>query len=319
MPTGASTINCSGTEFYLLQDARGLPVEAYWKGPLLAYRRYTFTADTVQYDGRVLLSRVQWEAPLAAYLGVITARRKYGKHSYLHMAILKHGVQNSLDVTLYQALSPDGLRARQEECARLLDVPALTKTVDGFSKRAAGDLDKPLRQRVAEGSLAVAFDPAAGPPGRRLSLRIQGDTLVLRSRPSRAWALLDAPLILGGLAGVLAGHLGVRWVEDAPIGFYVVLLAVGGGLVVWHVLAREELHLSPREVRRRLLVARLKFSESALPSDKIEEVVVASPASASGFSRVQAIADSGTVSFGMMLSKPQRRWVRDCIIAVISK
>ena len=34
---------------------------------------------------------------------------------------------------------------------------------------------------------------------------------------------------------------------------------------------------------------------------------------------MEAIAHSAKISFGMMLSKSQRRWVRDCIIAVISE
>ena len=190
----------------------------------------------------------------------------------------------------------------------MLGVPALIKTEDGLAERPAADLDKSVRQRVAEGSLEVAFDPASRPPGSGLSLSIEGDTLVLRSRLRPLLTLLSGPMLLLGVAALVSKPLTVHYLSALAGWLDVYALVVGGAGLAWQALAVEELLVSPRDVRRRLVIGRWAIAESALPSDEIEEVVIATPQIGTMSWKVQAIADSGTVSFGMMLSKAQRRW-----------
>ena len=141
----------------------------------------------------------------------------------------------------------------------------------------------------------------------------------MRARPSPLWILICGPMLLLGLAALLPQPPGIPYLGALDGGLDVVLLVAGAAGLGWKALAVEELLFSPREVHRRLLIGGLTFAESTLPSGEIEEVVVAPLRGARGTCRVLAVADIGTVSFGMMLSRAQRRWVRDCIIAVISK
>ncbi len=318
MATEPNKARCSGLRYYLFEGVGELPVEVEWRGPL-ARREYAFSRDMVSCRTRSLLRRRDWEAPLSAYRGVLKKRRKYGKNSYLYMVILKHAGPPAEDVVLYQSTAPENLRTRQEECARLLELPALIETDEGILERTPAELDRTVRQRVADGSLEVRFDPASGPPGSGLSVRIEGDALLLRSRPSALNYLLVAPLLLFGLVVLLSGTRGMDVLRRAPAWVGVVCAAIGLGGVGWQLLVVEELLVSPHQVRRRFTTAWGSFAEEAVPSDEVEEVYSGKSPDGIGGNRVQFVADSGAVSFGTSLTKAQRHWVRDCVIAVLSR
>ncbi len=311
-------VTCSGTKYYLFEGVERLPVEAEWRGPL-ARARYAFTRDTVECSVRSLLKRKEWQAPLAEFLGVLTRRRQYGKNSYLYMVVLKHGEQSAQDVVLYQSLSRDGLRDRQEECARVLGLPALVKTDEGYTERAAGELDKSVRERVAEGSLKVEFDAAAGPPGSRLTVRIDGDALRLRARSSAAETVAVALALAFGILAGLGGRFGVPLVGRIPGWIPVLCTAAGAFGFGWLLLITEELLVSPEEVRGRYASPWGSFAEHTMPAAEVEEVYVGSAPDGGGGNRVQVVGDSGVITYGSSLTKAERHWVRDCIVAVISK
>lgn len=218
-----------------------------------SYRQYTFTREAVTYSGRGLLGRRKWQEPLSSYRGVLMSQRLEGRNGTIYLLTLKHRERRSRDILLfYEELTPLCIRERQEHCARLLGLPALTETADGLAERAPADLDKPVRQRVVEGSLPLRFDPASRPPGHGLSLSIEGDTLVLRSRMSPLWGLVYGPALLLGLAIPLSRPLGLHSLDSLPDGLSTVLFVVGGVVFAWHLLAREDLLVSPGEVRRQL-------------------------------------------------------------------
>jgi hypothetical protein len=60
-------------------------------------------------------------------------------------------------------------------------------------------------------------------------------------------------------------------------------------------------------------------SEKALPAEEVEEVYVGRLPGGSSPAGVYAVADSGAVSFGIGLTKAPREWVRDCVIAILSR
>jgi hypothetical protein len=212
-------------------------------------------------------------------------------------------------------------------------MPASTVTSTGLEERQVGDLDKSVRERVAEGILPIAFDPASIPPGKRLAVRVAGDALVLlaRSRPLLSRYGCVVPLLVLGGAAVIAVNVpggGTPAIVSMVIGVFLLVM----GLLTLIVLSqvREELVVSPREVRKRWRHPWGTMRECVLPADRVEEVIIQAlpvrgdvvfrrfPGSGTVRS-VQVRSDSGTIQFGARLSQTQQIWVRDCIIAVISK
>ena len=261
-----------------------LPVGLLWLAAgvhtLISHPTYTFRPDAVRYSARSLLGRREWEEPLSAYRGVLMSERPTGKGGTCYVLTLKHRERRARDVLLHESFSLAGMRPRQEHCARLLGVPAVTETADGLAERAAADLDKSVRQRVAEGSLEVAFDPASRPPGHGLALEVEGDALVLRSHLQPLWSLLFALFVMFPVAATLTSGRGIQHALAAVWGWlHVLLLVAGVAGLGWRSLVVEELSVSPREVRRRVLFAGRTIAESALPSDRIEEVALAMPRS----------------------------------------
>ncbi|MCK4376456.1 MAG: hypothetical protein KAX19_14055, partial [Candidatus Brocadiae bacterium] len=126
-------------------------------------------------------------------------------------------------------------------------------------------------------------------------------------------------MLVGGVAAVVVGL-----VLNVP--FRPVLLLAGAVALVVATVAlaaaraiAEELMVSPTEVRKRWRHPWGTFREAAAPANEIEEVVVRTPPASHGVTTVQAITDATTVHFGIGLPRAEKEWVRDCIIAVISK
>ncbi len=250
---------------------------------------------------------------------MLTGRKRYGKSNYLYMIVLKHGERRARDLVLYQSLSSDGLRDRQEDCARVLGLPAIVKTDEGYDERNAAELDKSVRERVAEGSLEVEFDPASRPPGSRLTVRIDGEALRLRSRSSVAETVAVAVILAFGLLTGIGGRFGVPLVGRIPGWIPVVCTAAGAFGLGWLLLITEELLVSPEEVRVRYSSPWGSFAAQAVPGDEVEEVYVGRSPDGGGGNRVQIVGDSAILAYGSSLTKAERHWVRDCIVAVISK
>lgn len=272
----------------------------------------------MQCRARCLLWGTEWEAPLSAYRGVLVEGRRGGENNPVYRVVLKHEERRRRDVVLYQSPSREMLRARLEECSRLLGVPALSKTEEGLVARAPEDLDKSVRRRVAEGRLEAAFDPRSGPPGRHLSVSIEGDALRLRSRAWGPLAPLTAVILLFGVSALAGRPANIPYLRAVPTDL--IAFSLAGGLLGlgWTLLVYEELLVSPREVRGRFRTPWGSFSEKALPAEEVEEVYAGRLPEGSSPARVHAVADSGVVSFGIGLSKAQGKWVRDCVIAIVS-
>ena len=245
---------------------------------LLLRKEYRFTHEGVECQSRGLLGSRQWSAPFSDYLGVLLdeSERSEGKSSRctIYALALKHGGKASQDVALYRSLMAGDARARQEEYARLFGVAALVRTDEGLAARSVGELDESVRERVAAGSLAVTFDPTQRPPGWGLSVYIEGDTLRLAARWSLPRVAGGGAFLLFGLAVLLAPKLGTHLLEVVPQWVGGVCVAFGALVEGYQFLTSEELLVSPREVRARWWTAGMGWSESASPTDEIEEVVI---------------------------------------------
>lgn len=290
--------------------------------------RWHFTHDYIECDRHDPLHRTGWRESLSAYIGVMRTERLVDNDSgsswphILHLLRLEHATDDRRSVELYSSHSSSGLSHRQAEYARLFDLAALTETEAGVERRSPEDLGKSVRRRVAEGSLDASFDPANRPPGRNLAVRINGTGMRMWSRKgSLAFAgrIIAMAMFWGGILAdvvfcVPAGKLPVA------------LFAVGTaclvlGLAGYYLLraCREELLVSPREVRRHWRFPWGTFRGSALRTDEIEDVVVQGPSGGKAAPTVCISSSKAVLRFGVGLSAAERVWVRDCIIAVISK
>ncbi len=187
-----------------------------------------------------------------------------------------------------------------------------------YDVRLPGDLDRSIRERVAGGSLKSTMDPAARPPGRGLSVSVEGDGLRLSARGTPAKVVGSGALVLAGSVVFVLGKSGYPPVPALPE--WVPLLALGFGFLAlcYNLLVAEEMAVSPQEVHSWWMVAGLMVAESALPAEEVEEVVINDLGRGDGLKLVKVISDSQIISFGRRLSRAQRRWARDCITAVLS-
>jgi hypothetical protein len=190
-------------------------------------------------------------------------------------------------------------------------------TEHGTIMRAPEDIDKSVRQLVQEGRMEAALGTET-PPGGRPKLALLGQSLAMRIRRG---ALGPAKVVLvptgAGAVFTVGGffvNAGVptRWA-----------LAVNAGAAVLLCLALscvgEELRVSAERVSRCWTWLGLRFGTRSVMAERVRDVIAAEQFSDARFRSVQIVSPGAVMHFGRALKPLQRRWVRDCIIAVISR
>jgi hypothetical protein len=285
-------------------------------------RQWTFFSDHLEFDERWLLRRREWTEPLDGYRGVaVKQQREEPDKQPLHVLTLVHAYTKRRNVVLSKTPDLAGFRKAQGRYARLLGVPGLIETGVGLEARAPDDVDRPVRERVATGTLADSFDPLGKPPGRRLSVAIEGDALLLRVRPGLGkggivvpvalfalWAMLDA---ITWAPGTSAAY---RFAEFVP-------LTAGVLATIVLILLTDELRVSPRRIEKRWRMPwGWGIGGAIILAGGVTDVHVAKKGPGLWRSRtVQMVADADILHFGGALDHDAKVWVRDCIVAVISK
>jgi len=294
-------------------------------------QRWEFTETSVNCRTRSMLARRSWEEPLSAYAGVVSKRKRMGfrleedsdpGRKQLYVLMLDHRTNPGRSVKLYSSRSPHALWPNQTHYGKLLGLPGLIETRAGMVVRPAEDLGKSVRQRVAEGSLRVSFDPTTRPAGGVLQVRVEEDALVFRAGGC-PWGIvgrvLPPALIFSGAVTSVLGLMLGPWSHAilTIVGAAQLALGVGTRLAFW--LAPEELAVSVSGVSKRRRHPWGTFGELSIPADLIEEVAVREPAGNGKHTLVQVISHGATIRFGALLSDTEKNWVRVCIIAVVSK
>ena len=291
-------------------------------------QHWSFSKREIELRARSIFGRTQWSEPISAYAGVV-AREEYHSGgdkspSYTNYILeLRHRDDKKKTVKLYSSRSGEGFRQQWERYAGIFEVSALHETDDGLEERRIEDLDKSVRERVAEGTMAADFDPSGRPPETNLRVRIEGEAICLSTgnrllgkvgrNVGIMFALFGAGMVVGGL---LSGRM--------PL---IVILPLAGafladaGLVLALVgrLLKQELLVAPERVRSRWVHPWGSFGERVLRSDAIEDVTVRTPPNSQGFTAVVIESDERTIWFGMGCSDEEKRWARDCVVAVISR
>ena len=190
-------------------------------------------------------------------------------------------------------------------------------------ERRPEELDKSVRQLVREGTVRVEFDPSAPIPGKKLAVRTDEQFLHISRRRALSPVLeaafwLDGAIAIVLLLATFTGAFGARAYLIATAAS-MALIGVGGCIVAAVMrLVRPELSVSPDGVRKRYVTPWGSFGEQKIPAAQVEQAVVGKPMSGTGGNVVKVVSDQRTIEFGAGLSDEENKWVRDCIISVIS-
>lgn len=273
-----------------------------------------------------LFGEKEWSEPLGAYRGVLSKSVYHsgGKNSPSYteyIVTLEHSSDKKRTVKLYSSRLQEGFRKEQERCARLFGLSALVETDQGVVERDVDDLDKSVRERVSEGAMKVEFDPSVPPPGGRLVVRPQGRELKISTAGSAMPRGVETFLLFleaAAIACVVIGLTGAFGAPTALAAFAAIGAVVLPIILIASRVVRAELSVSPETVRKRFVTPWGSFAEQEVAAGDIEEVVVGKPMSGQGSPVVRIVTDDQTIELGAGLKVEEKKWIRDCIIAVIS-
>lgn len=181
-----------------------------------------------------------------------------------------------------------------------------------------GKLEESVGEREGEGTLKLRFDPSQRPPGRGLAVHIEGDTMRLSVGPEATSLAVGGLATLFGVAVLALPAFRVELLHSVPRWAALAGLVFGASVLGWNLLVSEELLISAAEVVRQYRSPWGTFRRSSLKADAIEDVIVANNKGSQNVETVQVVSGERRISFGMTLSGNQRRWVRDCVLAVVS-
>ena len=242
-------------------------------------RRVTFDEAGVTVESRGLLGSRTWSLPYKAFKGVLyreELRRRRNRGSHIFQVIeLLHEKRNRC-VLLYVCRTAEVPRDRWEGYARRLGLPALEIGAEGINARAAGDLDKSLKDLAAEGKVNAAFDLAAAiPRGLRLE-RPEDDRLRVLVTASRISAKLLGFFTLVGFAlCAFAFTAGLTGIILLPVG----LLFAG---LAWFMFRWDRNKPRVLEIDRLCLKITDDFGNDLLENERIAKFYLAAAAGQMG-------------------------------------
>ena len=312
---------------------------------LMRSGKLRITPDGVQFEPLDGVGTAWGEEPTSAYKGVlrsvkVTEEGDNDGTTVRYVLVLQHSSNPRKNVLLYSATSEHGLLLRQRHYAHLFNLPALIETEDGLERIAPEDLDKPLAERARTGVHGAL--PPAGPPPRNLAVRIEGDTVTMRThrRALRASVVVGAVITAVGIWFSLGAWADLRrgggaGDPDVVLGlaFGLIVLVVGlavaaAGMIVVHVL-----RASPERIESWHEVAGRAFGRVSMNTRDAREVNVVPhgihplaralglDGAVGGVACGPVVVISGrasTITFGHALSKEERRWVRECVLSVLA-
>ncbi len=277
------------------------------------------TETEVYYDRKSLFGHTVWSEPLAKYPGLLfrTEYHSGGKNrpSYtLHIVELHHP-EKARRVVIHQSKSPEGVRRVWEESCRTLKLAALEEAGGQVIQRDAADLDKSVRELARERKIKVTFDPRQTPP-EGIHVEVGEGTLTIALDLPRMPMKVAAPWSLAAI-----GMMSLPFVVGAPMILLVVGLAFLAVPVAWTLFAgwiRQTIAVSPAEVRVAWQTPWGAGAETVLPAGEIEQVEVRKGAG-STTPALHVVTDQREVVVGPFLKPEARDWLRQCILAVITR
>ncbi len=286
---------------------------------LVRKKEITLTEREVSVRTRSLLGVRTWTEPLSNYEGVrgYTVTRSRGKSHYLVGVLELYHPEKAKRIQLVEGLPPRRLRAELEEVSRTLGLAALEEVDGRLVKRNPEDLDKSVRELAREQKLQVDFDPSVEVP-EALDLQVDRESaaLIITTKKKRL------PLV-GMLIGLLVPGtfmiLGFA-VKEIPLVFGIFgavfeTLIIGG--LIWEAVTRERIRVSPEGVTLWTLTPWGERDGKEIPAEEIEDVRVGK--AQSGIYGLLLVRDEGDVLVGRYLPKEALSYLRDCILAVLTR
>ncbi|MBT5433548.1 MAG: hypothetical protein HOL02_03720 [Rhodospirillaceae bacterium] len=141
--------------------------------------------ETTIDHGTITIRRRSWfkarehVMALSDYPGVLRKRVTYNRNKQTHVAWLAALPHDDKSKRVVLGASNDEAEGRKlvEDCARLLDIPALEETADGFQARAPGDLDRSIAELAAAGKIDTTYKTGSAPA--ELGVERGSDMIVL--------------------------------------------------------------------------------------------------------------------------------------------
>ena len=281
-----------------------------------------FDEHDVSCESKWIFGYKSWRESLANYPGVVQ-RSEYhsgGKNrpSYTLYIVELHHDDKHRRVRLYESRSNDGIRPIWEDYCRQLGKPALEDDGGTLRARPVEDLDKSVRELAKEGKVDFTFDPSVPPP-QGLTLSVQGDVLQVAMR--KAKTSLPGMLLFLAIPSVFI-YIGF-FIKNVPVLFGVIgliFLAVFLAAAVWAQVATAVLDISRGGVKLYWVTPWGNTPGMAMASDAIESVRIGAPAAGNTRTEVVLIhGDAATIPAGQGLDRAALEWLRNCILAVVTK
>ncbi len=307
--------------FILLFPVIGIGILLFGLYNLTFRETIRIDATNVTRESQSIFGYKYWTEPLQRYPGVLqrTERRSGGKNSSsytLHIVELHHE-EKKKRIILYESRSPNGFRKIWEDYCRQLNKPALEGGKGNMVSRAVEDLDKSVRDLAREGKLEVDFDPRKPPPAG-FDLRVDGDQL--RVTLPRTKSSIIGTLFFMAFAGVFV-FIGFG-IDDAPVAFGIIgllfLLLILGGLA-WSRVTRQVLLIGRDRVRIFYETPWGDTTGKVVDARQIETVRIGHERSSNEREGVLLITDKATRKIGEGLPQEAQNWLKNCILAVITK
>ncbi len=307
--------------FIMLFPVIGIGILFYGVYNLTFRETIRIDATNVTRESQSIFGYKYWTEPLQRYPGILqrTERRSGGKNSSsytLHIVELYHEDKKKR-IKLYESRSPNGFRQIWEDYSRQLNKPALEGGKGNMVARAVDDLDKSVRDLALEGKLEVDFDPRKPPPAG-FDLRVDGDQL--RVTLPKTKSSLIGSLFIMAFAGVFI-FIGFG-IDDAPVMFGIIglllLLLILGGLA-WSGITRQALHIGRDRVRIFHETPWGDTDGKNMDARQIETVRIGYERSSNEREGVLLVTDQATKKIGEGLPPEAQNWLKNCILAVITK
>lgn len=283
-------------------------------------RRVTFEQDGVAVVDRGPLGSSSWRLAYRDFAGVMlrerTIRRKNSSTTY-HIVELHHPDRTRC-LPLYVSRNGSPPRAAWEAAAKALDLPALLPDAAGPIVRAAGDLDRSLKELAASGQIQVDERYRETPPaGLLVSKETEPEETIrvaIRRRRLPLWLLLP----FGGmpLAVMIAG---LSQPEAWPMALFGLgFLGIAG--LMWFLDGQKarELRITRRAIALDDPWPWDRRARKRLALDEIETVRIRRSPSNLGPELVIE-GDRGYIALGPGINAAGNAWLRSLIVAAIAR
>ncbi|HLG18978.1 MAG TPA: hypothetical protein VI895_04065 [Bdellovibrionota bacterium] len=264
-----------------------------------------------------ILKSVSWAASFSEYEGVLEHQMVVpgGKNRPSHtvyLCDLIHRTDKKKNIELYSSRTSSDHRARAERFSRLLNLPMLVEGENKYEKRAAGDLDLSVRERISKGSVEMIQPASLRPPKGRLSrVALNGEEWI--SISSIGYLPLGLPFAgFGAALSVFAGIMSGNWIA---LVFGTIFFLIGLIIILASFCGREYIGADREGVSHYWTFLRRRFGQVSMQARAIEEIRVGRRNQGQG---LQVISDQMRIGIFSPLSKEDREWLRSYLLTKLS-